>query len=207
MGTDPQNPQVDQWLEAAREGSSEALAQALEACRVYLTMIADREIDPVLRAKGGASDLVQETFIEAQRAFSRFSNGSQEEFLAWLRKLLLNNVADFRRRYRGTAKRASDREVHLETASPNAPSGDWRSNLPAAIGTPSGEFVQRETIEQVEQALSQLPEDYRQVVTYRSLEDRSFEEIAQLMDRSPNAVRKLFARAIEQLQREMESGP
>jgi len=201
------NPQVNEWLVEAKAGSPEALAQALEACRVYLTIIAEREIDPVLRAKGGASDLVQETFIEAQRAFNRFSTGSQEEFLAWLRKLLLNNVADFRRRYRGTAKRASDREVHLESSAPNSSSRDWRGNLPAAINTPSGEFVQRETIEQVEQALRKLPDDYRQVVTYRSLEDRSFEEIAQLMNRSPNAVRKLFARAIEQLQSEMESGP
>ena len=45
------------------------------------------------------------------------------------------------------------------------------------------------------------------MVKYRYLEDRSFEEIAQLMNRTTNATRKLFARAIERLQQEMESAP
>ena len=53
-------------LAAARTGSSEALGQALQACRGYLLLLAERELDPDLRAKGGASDVVQETFLEAQ---------------------------------------------------------------------------------------------------------------------------------------------
>jgi RNA polymerase sigma-70 factor (ECF subfamily) len=159
-------------------------------------------MDPLLRSKQGASDLVQETFLEAQRAFARFHSGTKEEFLAWLRTLLLNNLADSRRRYRGTQKRSAEREVALEAGSS---SRDWRGNLVAGIASPSGEFVQRETLDQVQQALARLPDDYRRVVTYRYLEDRSFEEIAQLMDRSANATRKLFARAIERLQQEMES--
>src|SRR4026208_2296148 len=103
------DPQVDCWLASARAGSADALGQALEACRVYLTLVAEREMDPLLRSKEGASDLVQETFMEAQRAFARFHSGSKEEFLAWLRTLLLNNVADSRRRYRGTQKRSAER--------------------------------------------------------------------------------------------------
>ncbi|MGE0759307.1 MAG: sigma-70 family RNA polymerase sigma factor [Pirellulaceae bacterium] len=197
-------PEIDTWLASARAGDPAALGQALEAFRAYLTLVAEREMDPLLRAKGGASDLVQETFMEAQRAFPRFQTGAQEEFLAWLRTLLLNNLADFRRRYRGTEKRAADREVALEAGSS---SRDWRGNLMAAMATPSGEFVERETMDQIQRALERLPEDYRQVVTYRYIEDRSFEEIAQLMNRSANATRKLFARAIERLQQEMESAP
>ena len=55
----------DGLLVAARRGSREALGNALEACRRYLLAIASRELDPDLRGKGGASDLVQETFLEA----------------------------------------------------------------------------------------------------------------------------------------------
>src|SRR5262245_22320921 len=58
---DPGND-LAQQLAAARTGSPEALGAALEACRLYLLGIADRELDGELRAKGGASDLVQETF-------------------------------------------------------------------------------------------------------------------------------------------------
>src|SRR5215472_9511436 len=98
-------------LEAARAGSREALGQALETCRNYLLLVAGRQLDPDLYAKGGASDLVQETFLEAQRDFARFQGNSEGELLAWLRQILLNNVANFARRYRDTAKRAVGREV------------------------------------------------------------------------------------------------
>jgi RNA polymerase sigma-70 factor (ECF subfamily) len=197
-------PDVDRWLKSAKEGSSEALGEALAACRAYLLLIAEQEIDTNLRAKGGASDVVQETFIEAQRAFDRFTSDSHEEFLAWLRKILLNNIADFRRRFHGSQKRATDREVALEAGSSSA---DWRGNLMATILTPSGEMVQQEMVDELERALSNLPEDYQKVIAFRYTEGLPFEEIARRMDRSPNAVQKLFARAIDRLQSEMERTP
>src|SRR5690348_7072097 len=100
-----------QWLAEARAGSREALGQVLEVFRGYLLLIADRELDPRLRAKGGASDLVQETFLEAQRDFVGFHGDSAEELRAWLRRLLLNNLANFTRQYRERAKRDVGREV------------------------------------------------------------------------------------------------
>src|SRR5436305_5046457 len=104
---------VDAWLAAARGGSEEALGQALQACRFYLLLIAERELDPGVRAKGGASDLVQQTFLEAQQDFGRFGGTSGQELRVWLRRLLLNNLANFERHYRQTAKRQSDREQPL----------------------------------------------------------------------------------------------
>ena len=56
-----------QWLSAARAGSREALGNCFESCRIYLHSIARQEIAPQLQGKGGASDIVQETFLEAQR--------------------------------------------------------------------------------------------------------------------------------------------
>ena len=50
-------PGMAEWLPAARRGSREALGQALEACRVYLQVVAEGELNEDLRAKGGASDL------------------------------------------------------------------------------------------------------------------------------------------------------
>src|SRR5262249_25645214 len=82
-------------LGPARAGSREALGQVIEAFRPYLLLVAREEQDPAFQGKGGASDLVEETFLEAVRDFDRFHGTTAEELLAWLRKLLLNNVADF----------------------------------------------------------------------------------------------------------------
>jgi RNA polymerase sigma-70 factor (ECF subfamily) len=173
----------------------------LEACRAYLLGIAGEELDPELQAKGGASDMVQETFLEAQRDFAAFHGNSQEELRAWLRQLLLHNVADFTRRFRATRKRAAGREVGLpEDSSSHGGPGD----IPADTPSPSGRALAHESAAAVQRALERLPEDYRCIITWRYLEAQSFDEIAGRMQRSTNAVRKLWLRAVERLRQELD---
>jgi RNA polymerase sigma-70 factor (ECF subfamily) len=188
------------WLPQARAGSREALGQVLEAYRAYLLLIANRELDPELQAKGGASDLVQQTFLEAQQAFPRFYGDSALELQAWLRQLLLHNVANFARHYRETNKRQLNREEPLQ---PETPSGAGDRGLAADTPSPSGKAMANEQAQDLERALERLPEDYRQVITWRYRDGCSFEEIAQRLQRSDNAVRKLWFRAIERLQEEL----
>src|SRR5262245_29096719 len=101
------------WLSAARDGSRDALGKALDSCRRYLLHVARHEVDPDLQAKGGASDLVQETFLEAHRAFDHFHGDSEVELRAWLRQLLHHRAAKFWRHYRATQKRRLARETPL----------------------------------------------------------------------------------------------
>jgi RNA polymerase sigma-70 factor (ECF subfamily) len=192
------------WLPEARAGSREALGQALEACRQYLLLIADRAIDPGLQAKGGASDLVQQTFLEAQQAFAQFQGSSPEELRAWLRCLLLNNVVNFARHHRGAAKRDAGRECRLGVDSSG---GDPGGGLADSTVTPSVEAMAREQEEAVRRALERLPEDYRQAILLRHQEQRSFEEIGRILQRSPNAARLLWLRAVERLQLELGVSP
>jgi RNA polymerase sigma-70 factor (ECF subfamily) len=192
----------DDWLAAARAGSHEALGQALEACRRYLLQIAQQELDPALQAKGGASDVVQETFLEAQRDFDHFHGDSGAELRAWLRQLLLHHLYKLARRYRTTQKRAAGREVSLEAVNELAPSAN---GSPAA--SPSVQVMAQEQAEALRQALTRLPDDYRRVIIWRYQEHRSFEEIAGRLERTVGAARKLWARAVERLQHEMKRPP
>jgi RNA polymerase sigma-70 factor (ECF subfamily) len=196
------NHDAGQWLPAARAGSAEALGQALEACRLYLLGVAERELHPVLRGKGGASDLVQETFLDAQRLFGRFQGNSEAELLAWLRQLLLHNLGDFSRRYQGTGKRDLGREVPLQPGS----TADG-PRVPADSATPSQALGQVEQSEALRRAVERLPEDYRAVLGWRYQDDLSFEEIGQRLGRTANAARKLWLRAVQQLQQELGGSP
>jgi RNA polymerase sigma-70 factor (ECF subfamily) len=192
-----------QWLAEARAGSGDALGQLLDSCRGYLLMIARQELDPDLVAKGGPSDLVQETFLDAHRDFPHFHGDSEAELLAWLRRVLLNNLANFARRYREAEMRQVQREVALDAgpSSPNAPA------LPADMSTPSEHAMANERALALQRALARLPDDYRRVLLLRHQEERSFAEIAEAMNRSPNAVHKLWVRAVERLQQELEAPP
>jgi RNA polymerase sigma-70 factor (ECF subfamily) len=190
--TEPTHDEAARWLAAARAGSGEALGQALEAYRGYLLLIAGRELDPELRTKGGASDLVQETFLEAQRDFAAFRGDNADELRAWLRRLLLNNLATFARRYRDTAKRQLGRELPLQA-------GDTPS--------PSGLAMAREEAEALEKALAQLSEEHRQVILLRHQGQLSFEEIGARLGRSANAARMLWTRAVDRLQQLLDVPP
>src|SRR5262245_53444631 len=202
MGEQPRG--AAQWLPAARAGSREALGRLLEAARQYLVTIARQELEAELRAKNSASDLVQETFVEAQRDFGQFQGETEAELLAWLRQLLLHRVGKLRRRYRDTQKRRLTREVAL--------GGDDSSDGPAAglaanTLSPSGQAMEHEQDETLRAALGRLPEDYRRVITLRYEEQLPFEEIGRLLQRSPDAARKLWARAVERLHEELERPP
>ena len=59
----------------------------------------------------------------------------------------------------------------------------------------------------VQDALDRLPEDYAQVLRLRYIEELPFEDVAARMGRTANAVRKLWARAVEKLEEELDSPP
>ena len=186
-------------LSAARHGSREALGRTLESCRRYLLSVARDELNPDLQAKGGASDLVQDTFLDAQTSFGRFRGNSEGELRAWLRRLLSHRAAKFGRRYRATQKRRVDREGTAVTPIERAGAG------PGPVPTPSMAVIADEQAQRLRQVLERLPDDYRRVVTLRYVEQFSFEEIGRRMDRTPNAARLLWLRAIERVRQELGS--
>jgi RNA polymerase sigma-70 factor (ECF subfamily) len=188
-------------IDAAKQGSREAIGEVLEACRLYLLLVATQHLAPELRGKDGVSDLVQETFLEAHRDFGQFQGKSEEELLGWLRGILLHNVADLGRRYRDSEMRQVAREVALA----DFPRGALQEGLVAPTQTPSAQAVAREEDAEMQRALEQLPEQYRQVIVLHHRERLPFEEVGRRLGRSAEAARKLWARAVEKLQRNLET--
>src|SRR5947208_418663 len=96
----PQTP--SNLLHCARQGSQPALGQLLELYANYLKLLARLQIDHRLQGKVDPSDVVQETFLEAHRDFVQFRGQSEEEFVGWLRQILVSNLANVVRHYHGT---------------------------------------------------------------------------------------------------------
>ena len=92
MTTPP--PDAARWLPAAQAGSKEALGQLLDSCRGYLLLIANQELGPDLQAKGGASDLVQETLLDACRDFAHFQGNTEQELFGWLRRSIIKPTSE-----------------------------------------------------------------------------------------------------------------
>ena len=194
-----QFPNVSALIAEARQGDAACREQLFALCRSYLGIVARSQVETWLRAKVDASDLVQETMLEAFRDFERFEGKSEHEWLAWLKRILAHNVADFVRRYRGTAKRQARREVPIRSPRDSTPAVG-AAEPAAPCPTPSQEFLQIDNELRVTNALAQLPADYQEVIVLRNLERLAFNEVAQRMERSRPAVQMLWMRAIKKLQ-------
>lgn len=186
---------IDDLLSAARAGESNALGQLLEACRGYLLAIADREFDSRLGPKAGASDLVQETFLKAQREIAGFRGGSQAELLAWLRQLLLNNLANFARGFHASDKRRLSREQPLADT----------NRLPATDLSPSGQAMRSEETDILQQALARLSDSDRLLIQLRYREELSFNQIAERLGCSARIVRRMWADVVVRLRCELDA--
>jgi len=190
------------WPRITAQGASgDEFGALLEGCRQYLLVIAEQELGDDLQAKAGASDLVQETFLEAQKAAAQFHGTSRDELLPWLRQILLHRLAKLGRRYRGSQKRELSRECQPFESS--AALLDFLYDSEAT--TPSGYAVQTEESRLLQQALDGLPSNYRTVILLRHRDRLKFSEIATRLDRSADAVRMLWCRAIERLAQEFEA--
>jgi len=187
---------IDQLIQQARLGSSESLGILIESCRPYLLSIARDRIPKALQRKCGPSDLVQETSLEAQRDFSAFTGVCLEELLGWLRRILLNNAANICRGFEHTAMRELAREVEPG-------SGLSLSGVRCDYQTPSSLAALNEESERLEVCLRRLPSEMQTAIILRHREYLSFNEIGERMQRSAAAARKIWARAIERLQREL----
>ena len=194
---------VARLIKQAREGDSHGRERLFASSRGYLDIVAGAQVDSWLKAKVDASDLVQQTLLEAHRDFDRFQGESTGEWLAWLRKIMSHNAADFVRRYHG-AKRHVQREVAIGLPSDSAaPCGCGEPPAPGA--TPSQEFLLRDNELRVASAMAEMSDDHRDVVILRNLERLSFNEVAQRMGRTRPAVQMLWMRAIKKLQENLDS--
>jgi RNA polymerase sigma-70 factor (ECF subfamily) len=139
--------------------------------------------------------------LEAFRDFSRFQGSTESELLHWLRRLLLNNLADFARHFRETDKRQLGREVRLQAGDSSALGG---GGLAAAVLTPSGEAVATEQVQAIQSILARLPDEYRRVIVLRYQDECSYDEIGRLLGMTSNAARKLLVRAVERARQELD---
>jgi RNA polymerase sigma-70 factor (ECF subfamily) len=187
----------------ARAGRPEALGQLLELYRNYLTLFARVQMDMQLRGRVSGSDLVQDTFVRACRYFRDFRGTTEEEFLAWLRKIFIRCAASAVQKELKSRKRDVRREIslgaHLKRLERSSQAFD--AALVAPVSSPSMEATRRERAALIADELARLPKDYREVIVLRNLEGLSFDEVAKRMGRSAGAVRILWLRALARLRK------
>jgi RNA polymerase sigma-70 factor (ECF subfamily) len=112
-------------------------------------------------------------------------------------------LAHLARHYAGTQKRDVSREVAMQDSLAKS-SDRLVGMLPTDISTPSVQAAAREQQLRLAEVLQKLPDDYREVIVLRNLQELPHAEVARRMDRKEGAVRMLWVRALTKLREELE---
>ena len=180
------------------------LVEELECYRSWLGLLARLQVEPRFRAKFDASDIVQQTLLEAVRDWPKFRGGTEAELAGWLRQILAHVLLHEMRRYGGVQRRYVGRELSLEEALAES-SRQLGAALAAPGSSPSQQASQNELELRLADALARLPADYGEIILLRNVEGLPHEEVARRMGRGVGAVRMLWVRALARLRQELDS--
>ncbi len=167
-----------------------------EAFRSYLRVLAETQLHTRLRSKVDASDIVQQTLLQAYRSRDQFRGESLAEKAGWLRRILGNVVyglaRDFSRRRRDVSREQSIQAIEASSI--------MLGNLLAAENSsPSAALHREERAAALADAMVELTEDQRRAIILKYWNNASLAEIAKELGKSPEAVAGLIFRGMKRL--------
>ena len=167
-----------QLLDKALSGEVESLGDLLETYRAYLTVLAKRYLSERIKGRVDENDIVQVTFLEAQRDFKHFRGSQIEELLGWLRHILRNNISSAHQRHLHTQKRSAGRETS------ESPGNSGLALVDLAVSetsSPSQRAMRDEAAVFLADCLTNLPESQQEALRLRYVEGLSLREISHRM--------------------------
>ena len=134
-------------------------------------------------------DLVQEVFMKAFHNLNSYSN--EYAFSTWIYRIATNHTIDYLRKKK------------LQTLSIDQPyktkDGDMEIQLPDESFSTDEPVMKKERKAIVQEAIDDLPEKYRLVIEMRHMEEKSYQEIAEILDHPLGTVKAHIFRARELL--------
>jgi RNA polymerase sigma-70 factor (ECF subfamily) len=191
-------------LEQALQGDPEALGRLLETQREALHRLAERQLEGRIAVRVAASDIIQQTFLEAYRSFPQFAGQDARELAAWLQSILNHQVAGAIRNHALLQKRNLGRECSMDDS--HGGEAPLKQQLDADVSSPSQKAIRGEEAERLSKALAALPVDQREAVRLRHLEGWTLADIAICLGRTPAATAGLIKRGMKALRRKLHGG-
>ena len=183
-------------LKQVSGGHREAFEELFARHRKEVRQAVLLRLDQDLRARVDASDVVQETQMEAIRRLDDYLARRPMPFRLWLRKTAYERLIKLRQQHVAAAKRTVQREVPL----PDDTSLELVRQFWATGSTPSQKALKRELARRVRQTLAQLSETDREILLMRYIEKLSNREIGYILELDPATVSKRHGRALLRLE-------
>jgi RNA polymerase sigma-70 factor (ECF subfamily) len=190
------------WRDRLEAGGDHGLAEAFEHFRPRLRRMVDLRMDARLAGRVDASDVIQETYLDAARQLRLYLARPEVSVFVWLRRLAWERMLSTSRRH----LEAQKRDVHRELNLPDESSVLLARSLLDG-GSPSGELVLEELRDEVRRAVARLPETDREAILLRHFEGLTNKEIAEALGLTAPAATMRYGRALLRLKGILTAGP
>lgn len=180
----------DKLVQAAIGGSEKAYKRLVEKYERALYY----HILKMIKDKNKVEDLVQEVFV---KAFDNLhSYNTNYAFSTWLYRIATNHTIDYLRKKK------------LQTLSIDEPvkqrDGEMKMQLPDESAQTDRKIIRSQRQKMVQEAIEELPEKYRAVIKLRHMQEKSYQEIAEILDSPLGTVKAHIFRAREMLYKELK---
>ena len=187
-------------LRRAGQGDMAAVGNLFARHRERLVRMVNLRMDPRLRGRCDADDVIQEVYLEAIRRFAEYQRNPNPPFFLWLRLLAAQKLVDVHRHNLGAKARDATREVSLyDGGLPQATSAVLASQLLGRHTSPSQAAVRAEMQLRLQDALNGMDEIDREVIALRHFEQLSNGEAAAVLGIKESAASTRYVRAMKRL--------
>jgi RNA polymerase sigma-70 factor, ECF subfamily len=205
-------PETPLLLSRAAGGDTRAWGALLARHQERLAAVVSFRLDPRLRGRVDAADVVQEAFVAATQRRAEFFGQSTQPLFLWLRWMVSNTLLELHRHHLGTRMRDARREV--ASGRPGGAGGDDDSTraalvaqLTCGITGPATAAGQAELKARLNEALGQMDPTDREVLALRHYEQLTNAEAGQVLGIQERAAAKRYLRALERLREVLSDMP
>ncbi len=202
-----EDEELRQLLRRVQQGEQDALGTLFSRYRDRLQKMIEFRLDARLRGRVAASDILQESYIEALKRLPHFQSDPDVPFFIWLRTVTMQRLIDVHRHHLEAKVRDVGREVSLGPTRALGASTERMAELMGDLTTPSQAAQRDEAIVQLREVLDRLDPIDREVLALRHFEELSNREVAATLGIEAPAASKRYVRAIERLRDTLEQAP
>jgi RNA polymerase sigma-70 factor (ECF subfamily) len=196
----PDTPETQELLNRVRRGEAGAVDPLLAAHREPLRRMVDLRLDPAIARRVDASDIVQEVLLEASRRLADYLRSPAMPFHLWLRHIARDHMIDAHRRHRQAQRRSLDREQPIVPAAfADRSSLELAAQFLDPEATPASAAIHNELERRLQDALTSLDEDDREIILMRHVEQLSNQDVAAVLGLTEAAASMRYLRALRRL--------
>lgn len=209
MSIDPENEaHLSGLLQNARAGDEKAGSDLINSYRARIRRMIDLRMDRRLNSRLDASDVVQETMLEANRRLSEYFQNPPTELFVWIRWIANDKLVDAHRFHLGAQKRDVGQEIsiHRRTVA-EATSYALAEHLLGRFASPSEAIRQVEVQAAIESAINRMEPVDREVLVMRHFENLTNKEVAESLGLTKSGASRRYIAAVKRLKEQLQDIP